>query len=49
MVAEVHPNGAWPWIVVALGAAVITVGGLLLGPSASDQQAPAAANTWTQP
>jgi hypothetical protein len=30
MVADVRLNGGWPWIVVAVGAAIIVVGGLLL-------------------
>jgi hypothetical protein len=41
MVATVHPSGAWPWIAVALGAGLITVGGLLLSPSVHDHPAPA--------
>jgi hypothetical protein len=29
-VADVRLTGAWPWIVIAVGAAIIAVGGLLL-------------------
>jgi hypothetical protein len=34
MVADVQLRGPWPWIVLAVGAAIITMGGMLLGPSA---------------
>jgi hypothetical protein len=30
MLADVRLNGGWPWLLVALGAAIIVVGGLLL-------------------
>ena len=30
MVADLRLTGGWPWLVVALGVAVIVVGGLLL-------------------
>jgi hypothetical protein len=37
MVADVRVNGPWPWIALALGAGIITVGGLLLSPRVHDQ------------
>jgi hypothetical protein len=30
MLADVRLTGSWPWVVVVLGAALITLGGLLL-------------------
>jgi hypothetical protein len=30
VVADVRLKGGWPWIVMAVGAAIIVVGGLLL-------------------
>jgi hypothetical protein len=30
MLAEVRVTGGWPWLMVALGVAVVVVGGLLL-------------------
>jgi hypothetical protein len=30
MLADVRLNGGWPWLLVALGVAIIVVGGLLL-------------------
>jgi len=30
LATDVRLNGAWPWIAVILGAAIIVIGGLLL-------------------
>jgi hypothetical protein len=35
----VRPSGVWPWIVVALGAAIVVVGGILLGSGSHDHPA----------
>jgi hypothetical protein len=33
----VRPGGVWPWLLVALGAAIVAIGGILLGGNSHDQ------------
>jgi hypothetical protein len=34
---DVRPGGVWPWLLVALGAAIVAIGGILLGGNSHDQ------------
>jgi len=49
MLPNLRLTGAWPWIVAALGAVIVVVGGVLLSPGPQDQPAPPASTNWSHP
>jgi hypothetical protein len=44
---DVRPGGVWPWLLVALGAAIVAIGGILLGSSHDQPQASPATSAAT--
>jgi len=49
MLPNLRLTGAWPWIVAALGAVIVAIGGVLLSPGPQDQPAPPTPSNWSHP